>query len=87
MVAELILEIGVEEIPSDYLGNGLRELQRLADNCLKDNRIEMAGGLYTYGTPRRLVLIGKAIADNQEDLEQEITGPPKSVAYDDVSIC
>ena len=83
MVAELILEIGTEEIPSGYLGKGLRELRRLADTCLKDNRIEIAGDLYVYGTPRRLVLIGKAIAEKQADLIQEITGPPKSVAYDE----
>jgi len=83
MVAELLLEIGTEEIPSGYLENGLRELNRLADACLKENRIEIAGGIFTYGTPRRLVLIGKAIAEKQEDLVQEVTGPPKSVAYDE----
>jgi glycyl-tRNA synthetase beta chain len=82
MVAELVLEIGTEEIPSGYLGNGLRELGRLADACLRNNRIEIAGDLLTYGTPRRLVLIGKAIAKTQVSLMQEITGPPKSVAYD-----
>lgn len=83
MVAELLLEIGTEEIPAGYLENGLAEIRRLAQALLKENRIEMAGGLYTYGTPRRLVLIGKAIAETQEDLEQEMTGPPKSVAYDE----
>jgi glycyl-tRNA synthetase beta chain len=82
MVAELVLEIGTEEIPSGYLANGLRELARLADARLRDNRIEIAGDLLTYGTPRRLVLIGKAIAKTQVSLVQEITGPPKSVAYD-----
>jgi len=82
MVAELLLEVGTEEIPSGYLENGLIELRRLAEACLKENRIQTAGGLYTYGTPRRLVLIGKAISETQEDLVQEITGPPRSVAYD-----
>ena len=82
MVTELLLEVGTEEIPSGYLENGLIELRRLAEACLKENRIQIAGGLYTYGTPRRLVLIGKAISETQEDLVQEITGPPRSVAYD-----
>ncbi|NQT55533.1 MAG: glycine--tRNA ligase subunit beta [Desulfobacteraceae bacterium] len=82
MVAELLLEVGTEEIPSGYLENGLIELRRLTEACLKENRIQIAGGLYTYGTPRRLVLIGKAISEIQEDLVQEITGPPRSVAYD-----
>jgi glycyl-tRNA synthetase beta chain len=43
----------------------------------------MEGGLYTYGTPRRLVLVGKAIADRQEDTIQELTGPPKKTAFDE----
>lgn len=83
MVAELLLEIGTEEIPSGYLDEGLKALKQLAEACLEENRIEMAGGIYTFGTPRRLVLIGKAIAEQQESLVQEITGPPKNVAYDD----
>jgi glycyl-tRNA synthetase beta chain len=83
MVAELLLEIGTEEIPAGYLEKGLEEIRRLAQALLEENRIEIAGGLYTYGTPRRLVLIGKAVAETQEDLVQEMTGPPKSVAYDE----
>ncbi len=82
MVAELLFEIGTEEIPAGYLEGGLRELRRLAETCLSENRIELTGGLVTYGTPRRLVLIGKGISEMQSDLVKEITGPPKSVAYD-----
>jgi glycyl-tRNA synthetase beta chain len=83
MTAELLLEIGTEEIPSDFLLGGLRALQRLAETALKENRIENAGGLYTQGTPRRLTLIGEAVSERQGDLVEEITGPPKSVAYDE----
>jgi len=82
-MSELLLEIGTEEIPSDYLENGLKGLRLLAESYLKDNRIEMEGDLHTYGTPRRLVLIGKAIANKQEDTIQEITGPPKKAAFDE----
>ncbi len=83
MVSELLVEIGTEEIPSGYLEEGLEAFRRLMVSCLKENRIEIAGGIYTFGTPRRLVLIGKAIAGKQEDLVREITGPPKNVAYDE----
>ena len=82
MVAELLLEIGTEEIPAGYLKGGLRDLKSLTEKAFEANRIDLAGGIYTYGTPRRLVLIGKAIAETQQDLVQEITGPPLSVAYD-----
>ena len=83
MAGELLLEIGTEEIPSDYLEDGLGELKRLAGSYLKEERIEMGEDLEVYGTLRRLVLIGKAIADKQEDMAREITGPPKKAAFDE----
>jgi glycyl-tRNA synthetase beta chain len=82
MAGELLLEIGTEEIPSDYLENGLGELKRRAEIYLKENRIGQAGELHAYGTPRRMVLVGKQIAEKQEDVQQDITGPPKKAAYD-----
>jgi glycyl-tRNA synthetase beta chain len=83
MAGELLLEIGTEEIPANYLGSGLRELKRLAESCLRDSRIRVGGGLQTYGTPRRLVLVGKGIADKQEDTIREVTGPPKTAGLDE----
>ena len=86
MAGELLLEIGTEEIPANYLGSGLRELRRLAESCLRDSRIGVGGGLQTYGTPRRLVLGGKGIADKQEDTIREVTGPPKTAGFDEEGI-
>ena len=83
MAGELLLEIGTEEIPSDFLEDGLKALRRLAESVLKENRIKSLEGLSTYGTPRRLVLVGEGIADKQDDVLHEVTGPPKKVAYDE----
>ncbi|MGD8226485.1 MAG: glycine--tRNA ligase subunit beta [Desulfobacteraceae bacterium] len=82
MSGELLLEIGTEEIPSDFLDEGIKELGRLAESYLKEHRIQTGDGLEIHGTPRRLILIGKAIADKQGDTVQEITGPPKNAAFD-----
>ena len=82
MTTELLFEIGTEEIPAGYLEGGLKELQRRVETCLTENRISVEGELSVYGTPRRLVLIGKGISEMQTDLVKEMTGPPKSVAYD-----
>ncbi|MBW2353791.1 MAG: glycine--tRNA ligase subunit beta [Deltaproteobacteria bacterium] len=82
MASELLLEIGTEEIPAGYLEHGLRGLKALAQTCLRENRIGLAGELVTLGSPRRLVLVGKGVSTMQEDLVKEITGPPKAVAYD-----
>jgi glycyl-tRNA synthetase beta chain len=83
MPSELLFEIGTEEIPSGYLEKGLNALERLAEENLKNNRIDLGKGLRTHGTPRRLVLIGEAIADKQEEIVQEVTGPPKRAALDE----
>ena len=83
MPSELLFEIGTEEIPSGYLEKGLNALERLAEENLKNNRIDLGKGLRTHGTPRRLVLMGEAIADNQEEIVQEVTGPPKRAALDE----
>lgn len=83
MAGELLFEIGTEEIPSDYLNGGVRQLRRLAETFLKEKLIGFGEGLETYGTPRRLVLIGRALSDKQEDVVQEVVGPPKSAAFDE----
>jgi glycyl-tRNA synthetase beta chain len=82
MNGELLLEIGTEEIPAGYLANGLQSFLNLTFEMLKENRIEMETPLYAYGTPRRLILMGRGLPQKQEDMTQNITGPPKAAAYD-----
>jgi glycyl-tRNA synthetase beta chain len=81
-MAEFLLEIGSEEIPSGYIEDGLRELARLTGERLREARIELGQGLETFGTPRRLVLVGRDIGSRQPDTVQEVTGPPVKAAYD-----
>jgi glycyl-tRNA synthetase beta chain len=78
MTGELLFEIGTEEIPSGYLDNALLDLGRLAENAFKEKRLGVTEKIMTYGTPRRLVLIGKGLAEKQEDALEEITGPQES---------
>ena len=81
MTAELLFEIGTEEIPAGYLENGLAELKGLLEECLRENRVNVEGDLEVYGTPRRLVLMGRGVSTKQLDLTQEVTGPPKKGAF------
>jgi glycyl-tRNA synthetase beta chain len=82
MPSELLLEIGTEEIPSGYLDDALDAVRRLAESSFKENRIGSSGDLRTFGTPRRLILVGAALEEKQEDAIQEVTGPPKKAAFD-----
>ncbi len=83
MTAELLLEIGTEEIPAGYLEKGLAQLKSLAQACMEENRIDVTGRFLTFGTPRRLVLIGESLSLNQRELVKEVMGPPVAVAYDE----
>ena len=83
MSVELLLEIGTEEIPSGYLEKGLEAFKNLAQSYLKENRVRVSGRIDTHGTPRRLILIGTDVAIGQDDVVQEITGPPKKAAFDE----
>lgn len=81
-MAEVLVEIGTEEIPSGYLDKGLEDLRQMAETALMDNRIELSAPIETQGTPRRLLLIGRDIAGRQADGLQEVTGPPRKAAFD-----
>ncbi|QGT99976.1 Glycyl-tRNA synthetase beta chain [Candidatus Syntrophocurvum alkaliphilum] len=78
---ELLLEIGVEEIPSAYMEKAINDLAVITQTKLKDNRIEYKE-IKTYGTPRRLVLYINGLLDKQEDALIENRGPKKDIAYD-----
>lgn len=76
----VILEIGTEEIPAQYMENALKDLNRLAKNYLEESRINYKE-IKVYGTPRRLVLFIFHINEKQEDILQKIKGPAYSIAY------
>ena len=81
MGKELLFEIGTEEIPSNYLPGALEELRAVAERLLKAERLQFAD-LRSLGTPRRLTLFVGGLAVRQADVRREVTGPPKSAAFD-----
>ncbi len=82
-MGDLLLEIGTEEIPAGYLSDGLEALRQLAEGFFKESQVALEGSLTTLGTPRRLVLIAEGVAEKQPDQVEEVTGPPRKVAYDE----
>ena len=76
----VILEIGTEEIPAQYMENALKDLNRLAKKYLEESRIKYKE-IKVYGTPRRLILFIFHIKEKQEDIFQKIKGPAYSIAY------
>ena len=82
MPAEFLLEIGTEEIPSGYFEQALSEWIRITKTYLREYRIGYSGEIFTYCTPRRIVFVAEALNEKQEDIIQEVTGPPKQAAFD-----
>lgn len=82
MTMDLLLEIGTEEIPAKFMPGTLAQLKEKAGAALAEQRIGCKD-IATYGTPRRLVLVVKDIADQQADLYKEVKGPARKAAFDD----
>ena len=80
-MSDLLLEIGLEEVPAKFMPPALAELKQLAETALTEQRISF-DEVVTYGTPRRIALVVKNIADRQADLEEEAKGPAVKAAYD-----
>ena len=83
MDRELLIELGVEELPAAWLPGLTRQMAERLEAGLKGLRLAPLAPVESFSTPRRLtVRIGK-IAERQEDLEETISGPPVSAAFKD----
>ena len=81
---ELLFEIGAEEIPAGMLPRAVAELKTILEKHLAAENLMEGVTLETFGGPRRLAAVARGLIAKQADVESEVTGPPKSVAYDNV---
>jgi glycyl-tRNA synthetase beta chain len=85
---KFLLEIGCEEIPAGMIAKAAQELQAiLAKHLVTAGLVDeptAQQSIETFGAPRRLAAIIRNVRLRQEDVTREITGPPKSVAFDRV---
>jgi glycyl-tRNA synthetase beta chain len=79
--ADLLLEIGTEELPYQFIAAALRTMADSAERLWKEHRLTY-GRLRTVGTPRRLTLAVESLADRQAATVKETMGPSKAVAFD-----
>lgn len=81
-MANLLFEIGTEEIPAKFMPPALKQLKELTEKALDEHRLKYKE-LNTYGTPRRFVLEIKDLDTKQADLEIESKGPSAKAAFDE----
>ncbi len=80
-MAELLVEVGTEELPPAAIAPALEQLTRDARAALEAACLDV-DDVRTTGTVRRLVLIADGVAARQRDRVTEVRGPAAKVAYD-----
>lgn len=80
-VVELLLEIGVEELPYQFIVPALASLKESAERLFNDQRLTFQS-VRTMGTPRRLTIVVDGLAAKQASMTKEAMGPSKAVAFD-----
>ena len=81
---ELLFEVGCEEIPAGMLPKAEEELRTNIEKLLTAENLLGGVTVETFSAPRRLTAWIRGLLAKQADVETEVTGPPKSVAYDSV---
>ena len=80
-MAQLLFEIGTEEIPAGYIKPALTFMEQTAQAKFKELGLGF-GRVQSVGTPRRLTLAVDDLQGNQQDRRQEHIGPAKKAAFD-----
>jgi glycyl-tRNA synthetase beta chain len=78
---ELLLEIGVEELPAGWLPALTTQMAEKLEARLKEMRLTPDVKVETFSTPRRLTACVGRMPERQEDFDETITGPPVSAAF------
>jgi glycyl-tRNA synthetase beta chain len=81
---ELLFEVGCEEIPAGMLAKAEGELRTSIEKLLAAESLADGVTVETFSAPRRLTAWVRGLRVKQANVETEVTGPPKSVAYDSV---
>ncbi|WP_019784675.1 glycine--tRNA ligase subunit beta, partial [Streptococcus sobrinus] len=81
MTKNLLVELGLEELPAYVVTPSEKQLGQKMAAFLKDNRLSF-DSIKTFSTPRRLAVRVMGLADKQEDLSEDFKGPSKKIALD-----
>ncbi len=77
---DFLLEIRVEELPSDYVRPALNSLKK--DLLARFASLRIAcGEAYVAGTATTLICCIEQVGLRQEGSSKEVIGPPKKVAF------
>jgi len=79
---ELLLEIGLEEMPARFVLQSETQLKERVTTFLNEARITF-DTIESFSTPRRLAVLVTGMSERQTDLEETLKGPAKRIAQDE----
>lgn len=82
MTRDLLLEIGLEEIPSQYIRDAVHQLADKTAKWLEESRVEYRE-VKAYATPRRLAVLVSGVAERGQDISELVKGPSRKIALDE----
>lgn len=82
MARDLLLEIGLEEVPARFVRAAMDQLKDKTEKWLESSRLTYKE-VKAYATPRRLAVLVEELADKQADVSEEVKGPARKIALDD----
>lgn len=81
MVKNLLVELGLEEMPAYVVTPSMKQLRDKMGAFLTDHRLSFEK-IEMFSTPRRLAVRVVGLADKQSDLTEDFKGPSKKIALD-----
>ena len=81
MVKNLLVELGLEEMPAYVVTPSMKQLRDKMGAFLTDHRLTFKK-IEMFSTPRRLAVRVVGLADKQSDLTEDFKGPSKKIALD-----
>ncbi|MFG5434664.1 glycine--tRNA ligase subunit beta [Enterococcus faecalis] len=81
MAKDLLLEIGLEEMPAHVVTPSRIQIEEKVIKFLDEHHLDYET-VQSFATPRRLAVKVTAIPEKQADVEEEVKGPAKKIALD-----
>jgi glycyl-tRNA synthetase beta chain len=81
-MAELLLELGCEELPASFVRKAYSDLRDKVAQILLDSKLGTGSNVEAIGTPRRLIISATGLKERQSDETKEVRGPALKAAFD-----
>lgn len=82
MAKDLLLEIGLEEVPARFVRGAMNQLKEKLVKWLAESRIAHKD-VQAYATPRRLAVLVQGVEEKQADVNEQVKGPARKIAKDE----